>query len=170
MSKFVAIDFETANRSRESACSIGIVHVENFQIIKREHHLIQPPNSAFEFTYIHGIRWKDVAKAPNFGVLWPQIEAAIQGSEFIAAHNASFDQGVLHACCDIYGIERPKHKFVCTVQLARKTWKLHPTKLPDVCDYLGLKLTHHHALSDAQACAQIVIAATQPKENTPPQD
>jgi DNA polymerase III subunit epsilon len=65
----------------------------------------------------------------------------------------------LYACCDLYGIKRPSHKFLCTVQLARKTWKLHPTKLPNVCDYLNIPLVHHQALSDAEACAQIVIAA-----------
>jgi DNA polymerase III subunit epsilon len=161
MSTFVAIDFETANRSRESACSIGMVRVEKGQIVQREHYLIRPHQPEFEFTYIHGICWKDVAKEPTFGERWPEIEAVLKGTEFIAAHNAAFDRGVLNACCDIYGIQRPQQDFLCTVQLARKTWKLHPTKLPNVCDYLGLELNHHHALSDAEACAQIVIAATQ---------
>ncbi len=161
MSTFVAIDFETANRSRESACSIGMVRVEQGQIVQREHYLIRPHQPEFEFTYIHGIRWKDVAKEPTFGERWPEIEVVLKGTEFIAAHNASFDRGVLNACCDIYGIQRPQQDFLCTVQLARKTWKLHPTKLPNVCEYLGLELKHHHALSDAEACAQIVIAATQ---------
>jgi DNA polymerase III subunit epsilon len=161
MSTFVAIDFETANRSRESACSIGMVRVEKGQIVQKEHYLIRPYQPEFEFTYIHGICWEDVAKEPTFGERWPEIEAVLKGTEFIAAHNASFDRGVLNACCDIYDIQRPKQEFLCTVQLARKTWKLHPTKLPNVCEYLGLELNHHHALSDAEACAQIVIAATQ---------
>ncbi|NJM77354.1 MAG: 3'-5' exonuclease [Acaryochloridaceae cyanobacterium RU_4_10] len=161
MSTFVAIDFETANRSRESACSIGMVRVEKGEIVQREHYLIRPHQPEFEFTYIHGIRWKDVAKELTFGERWPEIEAVLKGTDFIAAHNASFDRGVLNACCDIYNIQRPKQDFLCTVQLARKTWKLHPTKLPNVCEYLGLELNHHHALSDAEACAQIVIAATQ---------
>jgi DNA polymerase III subunit epsilon len=163
---FVAIDFETASRSRESACSIGIIRVENFQIVKKAHFLIRPAEPEFEFTYIHGIRWKDVANEPTFGELWPEMEPLFQGAEAIAAHNASFDQGVLYACCDAYEIERPSHKFLCTVQLARKTWKLHPTKLPNVCDYLNIPLEHHQALSDAEACAQIVIAAKSNPANT----
>jgi DNA polymerase-3 subunit epsilon len=44
--------------------------------------------------------------------------------------------------------------------LARKKWKLYPTKLPDVCRYLDIPLNHHEALSDAMACAKIVIAAS----------
>ena len=156
---FVAIDFETANRSRTSACSIGIIRVENDQIVKKAHYLIRPVEPEFEFTYIHGICWKDVATEPTFGELWLKMQKLFEGAEAIAAHNASFDKGVLYACCDAYGIERPSHPFLCTVQLARRTWQLHPTKLPNVCDYLNIPLVHHQALSDAEACARIVIAA-----------
>jgi DNA polymerase-3 subunit epsilon len=45
------------------------------------------------------------------------------------------------------------------MRLARRVWSLYPTKLPDVCRHLRLKLNHHDALSDAEACARIVIAA-----------
>jgi DNA polymerase-3 subunit epsilon len=159
MSSFVALDFETADHGRDSACAIGLVRVEHNQIVHRAHYLIRPPRSQMMFTHIHGIRWADVANQPGFGQLWQQIEPVLQDVEFIAAHNASFDRGVLYACCDTYGIAKPSHPFVCTVQLARKTWKLYPTKLPNVCEYLGIALNHHQALSDAEACAQIVIAA-----------
>ena len=161
MSIFVALDFETADRGRDSACAIGLVRVEQHQIVQRDYYLICPPRPWFEFTYIHGITWRDVADEPTFGELWPTIEAAIQGADFLAAHNASFDKGVLYACCDAHQIRRPQHRFTCTVQLARATWNIRPTKLPNVCDYLGIDLNHHQALSDAEACAQIVIAADQ---------
>jgi DNA polymerase-3 subunit epsilon len=45
------------------------------------------------------------------------------------------------------------------VKLARQTWRLYPTKLPNVCNYLGIPLDHHNAASDAEACARIVLAA-----------
>ena len=45
------------------------------------------------------------------------------------------------------------------MQLARAQWNIRPTKLPDVCRYLGIKLRHHEADSDAEACARIVMAA-----------
>lgn len=166
MKTFVAIDFETANRRRESACSIGIIRVENLQIVQKEHYFIRPVQPEFEFTSIHGICWSDVAQEPTFGELWPRIEDLFRGAEVIAAHNAAFDKGVLYACCDAYRIERPPHRFLCTVQLSRKTWKLHPTGLPNVCSYLNIPLQHHQALSDAEACAQIVIAAKKGQNNT----
>ena len=57
------------------------------------------------------------------------------------------------------GVEPPEIPFRCTVQLARQTWNIKPTKLNNVCDHLGITLKHHHAASDAEACALIVIAA-----------
>lgn len=156
---FVALDFETADRGQDSACAIGLVRVSGEQITDRVHYLIRPPRQEILFSHIHQITWADVAQQPVFGDLWHQIQPLLQDVDFIAAHNASFDRGVLYACCDAHAISRPRANFVCTVQLARKTWKLYPTKLPNVCEYLGITLNHHQALSDAEACAQIVIAA-----------
>lgn len=156
---FIALDFETADQDRDSACSIGLVRVENNQIVQRFYALIRPPRKKFKFTYVHGIRWQDVAHELSFGELWPTLHPLLQDVDFIAAHNASFDKAVLYACCDTYKIARPLQSFACTVALARRTWRLYPTKLPDVCRHLGFELEHHHALSDAEACAQIVIAA-----------
>ena len=49
---FVAIDFETANRHRESACAIAMVRVESGKIVHKEHRLIKPAIKYFEFTYL----------------------------------------------------------------------------------------------------------------------
>jgi DNA polymerase III subunit epsilon len=162
--RLVAIDFETANRDPNSACALGIVQIENETIIHEEIFLIRPPSYRFEFTNIHGIMWSDVAQAPTFKQVWAQIATRIERADALVAHNASFDRRVLYACCDLYNIPQPKQKFICTVALARERWNLHPTKLPDVCRHLNIELNHHHALSDARACAEIVIAAS-PLEN-----
>lgn len=161
MVSFLALDFETANRYSNSACAVGLVRVEDNQIVQRDYFLIRPPQSWFEFTYIHNIGWEDVETQPDFGELWETLAPHFSDVEFIAAHNAMFDRRVLHACCDTYGINKPIQDFRCTVKLARQVWKIYPTKLPNVCDRLGITLEHHQALSDAEACARIVIAANQ---------
>jgi DNA polymerase III subunit epsilon len=158
-SSFLAIDFETANPYRDSACSIGLVRVEQGRIARTAVHLIRPPQSHFMFTHIHGITWKDVESSPTFKELWPEIRPLFEDVEFVAAHNASFDSSVLRACCRTYEIAMPPLPFTCTVKLARQQWNLYPTKLPDVARHLNLELRHHEALSDALACAQIVLAA-----------
>ncbi len=156
---FAAIDFETANSSRDSACSVGFAIVTDGRIEALETRLIRPPTRQFEFTYIHGLSWEDVQHAPPFDSVWSEISPALSTVEFLCAHNASFDRGVLHACCDRYGLARPAKRFQCTVDLARSLWGIYPTKLPDVCRKLRIPLNHHEAGSDAQACARIVLAA-----------
>jgi DNA polymerase-3 subunit epsilon len=160
ISCFVAIDFETADRGRDSACPVGLVRVEGSKVVKKEARLIRPPRCYFEFTYIHGISWSDVAGEPSFAEVWPDLQPILDGVDFLAAHNASFDRSALSACCAAADIAVPDLPFVCSMNLARRTWGVYPTRLPDVCRYLGLRLNHHNAMSDAEACAAIVVAAS----------
>jgi DNA polymerase-3 subunit epsilon len=156
---FLALDFETANRERDSACAIALVRVEEGRITQRVCRLIRPPSRVFEFTYLHGIDWRRVASEPTFGDLWPSLRPLFEGVDFIAAHNASFDRGVLAACSARAGVREIELPFECTMKLARSTWGLYPTTLKHVADFLGLPLKHHDAASDAEACARIVLAA-----------
>jgi DNA polymerase III subunit epsilon len=159
MTTFAAIDFETANYSPDSACAVGLVVVKGSRIVRREHHLIRPPDRQFAYTYIHGLTWEDVRDALTFAELWPTLREAIADADFLAAHNASFDRRVMGSCCRTYDLRRPSQPFVCTVNVARTVWRMFPTKLPDVCRHLKIPLDHHKADSDAEACARIVIAA-----------
>jgi DNA polymerase III subunit epsilon len=156
---FVAIDFETANRSRSSACAVALVRVEGDRIVERVVDLIRPPTRCFEFTYIHGISWSHVKAHRAFCAVWRCLSPLLDGAEFLAAHNAKFDQGILGTCCRESRVSIPELPFLCTVKLARARWQLRPTRLPDVCDFLGLPLRHHDPMSDAEACARIVLAA-----------
>lgn len=159
--EFVAIDFETACNARDSACAVGVVRVSDGRIVGSAYHLIRPPSREFRFTWVHGITWADVESERDFGQIWPEIAPLFDGVDFISAHNAGFDRGVLSACCAAYGLSAPSIPFLCTVQLARDLWQLRPTKLPDVCRFLAISLDHHRADSDSRACAEIVIAAQQ---------
>lgn len=159
MTRFAAIDFETANNARDSACAVGVVIVERGLIVDRLYALIRPPSRQFLFTHIHGLSWDDVKGAQDFDAVWAGLARELAGVAFLAAHNAPFDMGVLRACCETYGLAAPTLPFVCTVQLARAQWAIRPTKLPDVCNHLGIDLRHHQADSDAEACARIVMAA-----------
>ncbi|MBN1576947.1 MAG: 3'-5' exonuclease [Chitinispirillaceae bacterium] len=158
-SRFVALDFETADYGRDSACAVGLVVVENRKIVDRRSELIRPPRRYFQFTWLHGIAWEDVADQPTFGELWPKLAPLFEGAEFIAAHNALFDRGVLDECCRRYGRTPPACRYLCTMRLARRLWDIRPTKLSDVCGQFGIELQHHHAGSDALACAKIVLRA-----------
>ena len=129
------------------------------RIVDRIYELIRPATREFVFTDVHGLTWSDVCDAPVFDAIWPGIAARLGGVQFLAAHNAPFDRGVLNGCCAAYGLPPVRHPFVCTVRVAREVWNIRPTRLPDVCARLRISLRHHHAESDAEACARIVIAA-----------
>jgi DNA polymerase-3 subunit epsilon len=156
---FVALDFETADHGADSACAVGLVRVEGWEVVARAARLVRPPRRWIRFTYIHGITWQQVAGQPTFAQLWPELAPLLDGAEYLVAHNASFDRGVLRACCETAGLAMPPLPFVCSMQLARQTWGVRPTRLQDVCRFLNIPLQHHDALSDAEAAARIVIAA-----------
>lgn len=164
---FVAIDFETADAKRDSACAVGLTKVQDGKIVDQLYGLLRPPRRRFSSfcVRIHGIHWHDVKNAPTFGEFWIQHAHFLEGVDFLAAHNASFDRSVLANCCTLAGLPSPALPFVCTVDLARNQWNLRPTKLPDVCNFLGLSLSHHHAGSDAEACARIVMAAVEENQH-----
>ena len=155
--RFAAIDFETADYGRDSACALAVVIGENGSIINQVYSLIKPPRKDFVFSWLHGITWEHVKTKPTFKELWPNIEHLFDGVDFIAAHNASFDRGVLQTCCEATGHKPPDNNYLCTMKLARRVWNIRPTKLSDVCRHFNIQLNHHDAASDAFACANIVL-------------
>ncbi len=158
MINFTAIDFETANYERNSACSLAMIKVMDGKIVDRWFALIRPPPGDFVFTYLHGISPEDVATAKTFGEHWPAIQMFCSDTPMLAAHNAAFDREVLQACCRFYHIKPPRYQFVCTVQAARWAWPRLPRHTLDaVCRKVDVPLNHHDAQSDAHACAQILL-------------
>ncbi len=156
---FVAVDFETADPKRDSACAVALVKVRKGRIVDRLAHLIRPPRREITLSWVHGLVWEDVREAPRFKDLWPEIEPFCDDVDFFAAHNAPFDRSVLKACCAAAGLAPPKQPFLCTCKVARQMLGTKHAKLPDVCAALHIPLQHHQAESDAEACARIVIVA-----------
>ena len=159
--RFVALDFETADYGRDSACAVGLIRVEGDRIVDRVTRLIRPPRRRFVFTALHGIAWEDVAGEPPFAGVWADLEPFLDGAQFLVAHHAPFDRGVLRACCADAGLAPPDLPFACTVRWARRTFDLRPANLPAVCRYLCIALRHHDPGSDAEACARIMVAVRQ---------
>lgn len=162
-SDFVALDFETANNQSTSACALGLIEVKNNRIVGKHYWLIQPPSLYFSpyNIAVHGITPNDVINQPDFAELWPEIFPLLD-NKCVIAHNAAFDIRVLRATMSEYMLDFPLSKYLCTVQIARKTWPQLPNhKLNTMADYLGTYFHHHHALDDAMVCAQIAVDAMQ---------
>jgi DNA polymerase-3 subunit epsilon len=76
-------------------------------------------------------------------------------NEILAAHNASFDISVLRQLLDL---QYPDLEFVCTCNIARKTWSQLPRySLNIVGNYLGYSFNHHNALDDVVTCGKILV-------------
>ncbi|QHE51216.1 exonuclease domain-containing protein [Pontibacillus sp. HMF3514] len=158
---FVALDFETANSSRGSVCSIGLVEYENGKLKNEYYRLVKPKRNYFSSfnISIHGITKQDVEDAYEFDELWEkEIHGLLEG-KLVVAHNAQFDMSVLRAVLDQYNLPYPMLAYNCTVNISKKIWHLPQYKLNHVSDYLGISLNHHQALDDARASAQILLKA-----------
>ena len=165
---FVAIDFETANNSMASACSLGIAVVQNGELTQTREWLIKPQPLYFSphNTAIHGMTAADVADCPAFNELWPDILEHLSGF-VLAAHNAPFDIAVLRELVRMYGLPAPDFEVVCSCQLSRRMWReLDNHRLDTVCGHLGIGLDHHNAASDAEGCARIVLQAVRLAEHS----
>jgi DNA polymerase-3 subunit epsilon len=159
--KITVIDFETANTHRASACSIGIAVIEAGEITARVERLIKPPKGIGwfrkDFIGIHGITHETVREAPGFDTVFRELRPYFENS-LLAAHNAVFDMGVLGALLGHYGISYSCDYF-CTLAASRVVWPDLPAHdLGTVARHLGVELDHHHAGSDANAAARMILA------------
>ncbi len=168
--KYTVIDFETANSKRSSACALGIVVVENGQIIDKIAYLIKPSDMYFEGMNIgiHGIYPEDVINEPTFDILYETVFRKYLENQLVVAHNASFDMSVLRACLKEYDIPFPSLDYLCTVKIARKLWPdLQKHSLDVVSNFLNFNFKHHDAYDDARACANIMITGCYEQNKSP---
>ncbi|MGV8884559.1 MAG: exonuclease domain-containing protein [Microbacteriaceae bacterium] len=160
---FTAIDFETANGSAASACSVGLVKVIDGRVVDSVSWFIQPPAGHDVFNEwnirIHGIQPSDVAGAASWTEQLNDLIAFADGDHLVA-HNARFDMGVITAACAATRVETPSFAYACSLQVSRKTYHLDSYRLPVAAMAAGFEdFQHHDALADAQACAAIMVHA-----------
>ncbi|MEK9578057.1 MAG: 3'-5' exonuclease [Aquiluna sp.] len=158
---FVAIDFETANSSPASPCAVGLVRVSGGEIAESLSMLFRPPSPHNWFhqgnIQVHGIHPEDVADAPDFEDVLPELLLFTEGLPLIA-HNASFDMGVLTKTAEHIGFDLPNLTYACSLKMARKTYHLDSYRLNAVAYAIGHEeFQHHDALADSDACARIVL-------------
>lgn len=157
MEEFVVLDFETANESRDSACSIGLVKYNNGQSIEEFYSLINPESYFDSFnTSIHGITEDMVRDKPTYAEIYPLISKFI-GDTPVVAHFAPFDTGVIIAENQRYGLSNFEFDYFDSYSLSRFLLHQLSNKLNDVAVALGYdKFDHHNALADCYACGFIV--------------
>lgn len=154
---YIAIDFETANKKRVSACAIGIVFIKDYKIAHNVSFKIKPQNtekfSAFH-TSLHGICQDDVDPWEHFDELWENELSKYLNDNLIVFHNASMDLSVLKNLFEYYNIGNFDISYIDTMQLAEKIGQ--PKKLEYLAAKFEIKIKKlHDPVSDAKTCALI---------------
>ena len=99
---FIAIDFETANPKRVSACAFGYARVKDGQVTDSNAHIIKPVGGHAPFqSKIHGIKAKDTQDKPDFGELFPEVQHVF---EYQLVGHTMFDKQVLKALSEHFGL------------------------------------------------------------------
>ena len=158
---FTAIDFETANEQRASACAVGVVRFRNGVLVESFETLLRPRELRMDWRnqQVHGIAAERLRDAPTLADVWPQLLPYLH-QQPVVAHNSAFDVSVLEYTCRDFGVPVPAFHALCSVKLAKVCWpRLERHKLDHVAAHFGIPLHHHDALSDARACAEITVRA-----------
>ncbi len=169
---FVAIDFETANSFRGSACAVGLVRVTDGAVVDRQMRLIKPvtrdwnpKRSPLKLLFdpfnvsIHGLTHADVKDASPWHQAWPGILDYTAGLPLVA-HYAAFDMGVIRDALVADGDDWPTLDYLCTVILSRVTYDIPSHSLPYVAQAAGVAFDedrYHQADYDAELSARILI-------------
>ena len=162
MLTFNAIDVETANADRASICQIGIVHVEEGEIVDRWETLIDPEDWFDPWNVsIHGISEIDVSNSPTLPEVRNELRRRLRGS--ILVSHTSFDRVAFERAMDRYGLEQLQVTWLDSARIARRAWREKFGRkgygLKNVARELGISFRHHDALEDARASAEIVLRA-----------
>ncbi|WP_343317610.1 exonuclease domain-containing protein [Arthrobacter sp. TMP15] len=158
---FTAIDFETANNFRASACAVGLTKVRAGVVVEQATWLMNPLPGYNEFhpvnVAIHGITATQVRNMPSWSGIHGPMMDFIAGDALVG-HNVSFEKSVISKANEVCGLPAPTLDFHCTLALARKYLKLEHYALSDVVDALELPaFNHHDAGDDARASALIAL-------------
>ncbi len=102
----------------------------------------------------------ELANAPHWTDIWPEIQALIDG-KLLVAYNASFDRRALAATCSRYRQTSAERGWRCAMQLIKKTIGTKKSlTLDDACARYGLCGGTHRAAADVLATWRLLKAVT----------
>lgn len=162
MTRFVAIDVETANAGRASICQIGLVVYENRKVIDEWSTLINPEDefSAINMS-IHGIGRKAVESSPTLPEIFAEVRNRVAGS--CVASYGDFDRSAFSQSGTRYGLPALDAQWLDLQHVVKQAWPTFTTggwALKKVCAHLSIDLSNHHdALADARAAGSVFVRA-----------
>lgn len=170
-SGFAVVDVETTGLSarNDRILEVAVVLTDSRGWVQHEWTTRVNPQCPVGATHIHGITAADVANAPTFDQLVPNLTSMLRGRALVA-HNAKFDLGFLRWEYGRANWSWPQVPALCTLE---QSWHFLPhldrRRLPDCCWASGITLDGaHSALGDARATATLLASYLDPAFGRPP--
>lgn len=156
MKDFIAIDFETGNPKRVSACALGYAKVTGGEIVETNGYLMKPVGGHAPFqSQIHGIKDEHTCDKPEFGELFPEIKELF--SYPLVGHSL-FDKQVLIALSSHFDLQLDFNYSDSSALAKEKMPNLKNHKLKTLSKHFQLPpFKHHDATEDAIVCANIFL-------------
>lgn len=158
---YAVFDCETTGTTpgRDEIVSLALLRLDaDGGEVARYARLVRPscPIPA-EATAVHGIGDADVADAPRFAEIAPELLALLDGAVF-AAHNAAFDLAMLRHAFAGAGIAYRPAGVACTLETFRLLEPLAAEhRLESLCERHGIELLDaHDALGDVLATGELL--------------
>ncbi|MBI2766253.1 MAG: hypothetical protein HYX53_10120 [Chloroflexi bacterium] len=155
--QFAALDLETTGlfpQAHDRVVEVGIVLFTLDGGIQDEYETLVNPSRDLGAQHIHGLSMADLAHAPPFADVSPDVVAALR-DRVVVAHNSRFDVGFLAAEFQHAGIDTPELPHLCTMRLAAS--ERLGRRLPEICASIGVQhIDSHTAIGDARAVAAVM--------------
>jgi DNA polymerase-3 subunit epsilon len=166
---YLVLDFETTglDAKKHHIVSAGWVKISDSKIHlnSAQYQLVKSPASVGQSAVIHGLHNNEVQQGMELEDLLSQLLNELKSSVLVSHHSALELNFLKQSCQNCFG-RAPAFKAVDTLKL--ELYKMQLKGGPVAQNSLSLpaclaryqlpEVTEHHALSDAFACAQLLLA------------
>ncbi len=157
--RYCVVDIETngSKPGRSQVIEIGAVMVEDGKVVDRLESFVECAYLPEHITKITGIEPEDLIGAPSRKEALTALRYFMEDAVFVA-HNANFDHSFLNASFERFGLGTIGNPKLCTIDLAKRTFKSERYGLAYLNDFLGIENhTHHRAYSDALSATKVLF-------------
>lgn len=166
---YLVLDFETTglDAKKHHIVSAGWVKINKgrIQLSSAQYQLVKSPASVGQSAVIHGLHNNEVQQGIELEDLLSLLLEELKGTVLVSHHSALELNFLKQSCQNCFG-RSPAFKAVDTLKL--ELYKMQLKGGPVAQNALSLpaclaryqlpEVTEHHALSDAFACAQLLLA------------
>ncbi|EDP1875413.1 3'-5' exonuclease [Campylobacter jejuni] len=152
---FCIVDIEsTGGVSKGEILEVGAVKIQNSKEIGRFQSFVKVKEIPENITELTGITYEMVENAPSLTKVLSDFRLFLKDSIFVA-HNVRFDYSFISKALNECGFGILLNRRICTIEFAQCCIESPKYKLEVLKEFLGVENTHHRALDDALAAAEI---------------